>query len=756
MKAVIMAGGEGSRLRPITCDTPKPMARLCGRPVIEYILDLLSTHGFSEAAITVRYLPQQIIRHLGDRYGDIELSYVEEEVPLGTAGGVKNACHPEDEDLLVISGDAMCDFDLAEAIRFHQKSGSDATIIVKRVLDPREYGLVVVDKDLRVTGFLEKPAFSQAVSDLANTGVYILSKRSIDLIPSGQTYDFAQNLFPLMLNKGMKLYAFEDSGYWCDIGDLASYLRCQQDMLKGQVRCHIHGTADKEGNIFADGRPRGQYTLISPVYLGEGVSIGDNAVIEGSIIEHGCVLLPDSQVSRSTMLSGSYLGAGASMSGAVACAGASIKRGAVLLEGSAVGAGSVIGEHARIAGGIRIWPDKMVEPSSIVRDHVVSGSFAQPSFDDNGLTGEVGIELTTELCTRIGAAAASQRGLTAIALAYAGDQASGAFASAVSSGIRAAGGDVIDFGHSFEALFGFGISHCKLELGIFVDASLGAIKFACGGGLPLPRYTERAIEGAIFRGDYRRRSQTEFGHSYNLEGISALYENYLVSLAGNLSKLKAQVKSDNKEIENILERVLKRAGCAIGELTLQITPDGGELSISQSYHSISSAHVRLLCCAAEFEQGMDAALCFGSSYAAEEMAEQFKRRVYRYYLCPADQSDKEGRELAAKQGWSYDGLIAAIRILRMIRDTEEDLWELADAIPGYAQTVRTIQVKGNPASLIKRLACADIREGALVTDNRGVVLVKPTKRGNAIRLIAEAVSAEVAEELCEEVEHLLR
>ncbi len=756
MKAVIMAGGEGSRLRPVTCDTPKPMVRLCGRPVIEYILDLLAQHGFTQASVTLRYLPGRLSGHFGEQYKDITLTFIEETQPLGTAGSVKNACGPKDDEILVISGDAMCDFDLGAAVRQHRQKGSDATILVKRVTDPREYGLVVAGDDMRITGFVEKPAFSQAVSDLANTGVYILSKKALDLIAPGRACDFAQELFPLMLGRGMKLYAREDGGYWCDIGDLPTYLRCQQDMLKGLVRCALPGVRDGEGNVFCGGRPRGEYTLAAPVYLGENVVLERGAVVEQSVIEDGCVVMAGGQVSRSALLTGSFVGADASVSEAVLCADATVKRGGSVLPGAAIGARAVVGEHARIGENIRIWPDKAVDASAMVRDHVTGGRYVRPGFDEEGLTGASGIELTAEFCARVGAAAAGLPGISAIAVAHAEGEASLAYADALAAGIRASGADVIRLGRCYESLFRFGVSHCRLSLGVFVDAVEGAVKFACSGGLWLPRYTERTIESAMLRGDYRRRPAERFGRSRNLEGISILYENDLVSKAGDLSGLMAQARSENRDISDLMERVLSRAGCSCGKTELQIAPQGGELSAREGELRLAYANIQMLCAAAEFQQGKDAALIYGSACAANHLAVRFDRRVLRYYQCPADDSDKEARALAAQQRWSFDGIAAAVRVLSMLRDTGATLRTLAAAVPGCVSSARTIPVEGNPAALVSRLASGAIREGALINDPRGTVLVKPTKKGNAIRVTAEAFSAEVAEELCQEIERLLQ
>ena len=298
MKAVIMAGGQGSRLRPLTENVPKPMARLCGRPVVEYILELLAENGIFESVLTLQYLPERLTGHFeGAEFAGVKLSFCEEEAPLGTAGSVKNALGAPDGPALVISGDALCDFPLRQAAEAHRESGAAVTIVTAKVDDPREYGLVVADETDRITGFVEKPSYAQATSELANTGIYILSPEAVNMIPEGRKFDFASDLFPAMLERGMLLKNCTLSGYWCDIGDLGAYRRAQADLLAGRVRCRLRGERDAAGNYFAGRRPAGRYELTPPVWVGEGVRIGGNAQVgEGSVLDDGCTVGAGAQV----------------------------------------------------------------------------------------------------------------------------------------------------------------------------------------------------------------------------------------------------------------------------------------------------------------------------------------------------------------------------------------------------------------------------------------------------------------------------
>lgn len=237
MKAVIMAGGEGTRLRPVTGELPKPMAPLLGRPMLEHIVRLLKKHGFTDICAALKYRAEDIERAFGDGAAlGVHMQYRVEREALGTAGGVKNcADFYGDEDFLVISGDAACDLDLSRLMREHRESDAAATLALHRSREPLSYGLAVTDGDGDVRCFIEKPQWSRVVTDLVNTGIYILSPRAMALVPEGRPFDFAKELFPLLLARGERLRGVALDGYWCDVGTPLAYYRCCIDALEGQL-----------------------------------------------------------------------------------------------------------------------------------------------------------------------------------------------------------------------------------------------------------------------------------------------------------------------------------------------------------------------------------------------------------------------------------------------------------------------------------------------------------------------------------------
>lgn len=255
VKAVILAGGEGTRLKCITGERPKPLVPLLGRSVMEHLLLLLRRNGFTEVCAALRYRAEDIVAAFGDGSAlGLSLCYRIERDQLGTAGAVRN-CRDffGGEDFLLISGDAACDLDLAALYRRHRESGAAATIALRREPLPLRFGLAVTDAEGRVRSFIEKPDWSRVVSDRVNTGIYVLSPRAMAQVPPGEAFDFAKDLFPLLLRRGEKLLGVELEGYWRDIGTPLSYYQCCVDALEGRLRIEIpEGFRPAEGGA---GRP---------------------------------------------------------------------------------------------------------------------------------------------------------------------------------------------------------------------------------------------------------------------------------------------------------------------------------------------------------------------------------------------------------------------------------------------------------------------------------------------------------------------
>src|SRR5215470_4173084 len=328
MKAVVMAGGEGSRLRPLTIRRPKPMVPIAGKPVMEHILNLLKRHGITEVVVTVQYLASSIEDYFGNgsQFG-MRITYSREDVPLGTAGSVKNAEEQLTEPFLVISGDALTDYNLTDIIKYHQDKKALATLTLAHVPNPLEYGVIITNEEGHITQFLEKPSWGEVFSDTINTGIYVLDPVIFNYFEKGKVFDFSQELFPLMLKNGDPLYGYVAQGYWCDVGNLGEYMKANGDVLQGLVQVQIPGK-DLGGGIWAEEgveiAPDAQ--LYGPLFLGHDCKIKSGVILHGpSSIGHYSIIDDRAQIDRSIVWNNSYVGERAELRGAIVGSSTSVK-----------------------------------------------------------------------------------------------------------------------------------------------------------------------------------------------------------------------------------------------------------------------------------------------------------------------------------------------------------------------------------------------------------------------------------------------
>ncbi|MEX1019047.1 MAG: NDP-sugar synthase, partial [Litorilinea sp.] len=350
MKAVLMAGGEGSRLRPLTVARPKPMVPLANKSIMAHVLDLLKTHGITEVVVTVRYMAASIQDFFEDgRALGMKLTYAVEEFPLGTAGSVRNAAHLLDETFLVISSDALTDFDLGKMVEHHRQAGALATIALTHVHNPLDYGVVVTNEDGRITQFLEKPSWGEVISDTVNTGIYVLEPEVLERIPKNTAYDFSTELFPRLLEAGDHLCGYEADGYWCDVGNFEEYHRANADMLYGKIRLseplgrHIGGGIWVGEDV--DIAPSAQ--LFGPIYLGHGVKIKGDVTIHGPTVIRDYTIIDNyTRIERSVLWRNNYIGESCELRGAIITRQCSLKSKVIAFEGAVIADNCVIGEGA--------------------------------------------------------------------------------------------------------------------------------------------------------------------------------------------------------------------------------------------------------------------------------------------------------------------------------------------------------------------------------------------------------------------------
>lgn len=509
-----MAGGEGTRLRPLTSNQPKPMVPIVGKPCMEHIVELLRRHGFEEVIVTLAFLPQAIRSHFGDGESlGVDIAYSVEEVPLGTAGSVRLASGMLDETFLVISGDALCDVDLGSLLDRHKETGADVTIGLKSVDNPLEFGIVVTDEEGKVERFLEKPSWGQVFSDTINTGIYVLEPEVLSHIPADQKYDFSKELFPLLLEMGRPIYGHVLGGYWQDIGNIDQYRQANFDALDEKVRLEIDGVRLR-GNVWiGEGADLHDVEEIEgPAFVGNHCRIARDASIGPyTVLSQGVTLRERARTVRSVIDAASHVGRSCLIEGAIIGRSCDIRDHVRIHEGAAIGDEVTIGSEASIMPHVRIYPYKEVETGSQLHENLIWETRASSRlFGKDGVTGLVNVDLTPETAARLATAlgTALKRGQRVVASR---DSAPGCrmIKRAMISGLNAAGVDVADLRVSppavsrhvlktqgFAAAVHVGSSH--------LDPEAVFIRIYEPGGILLTASLQKEIEKNFTRQELRR------------------------------------------------------------------------------------------------------------------------------------------------------------------------------------------------------------------------------------------------------------
>lgn len=358
MKAVILLGGEGTRLRPLTYDVPKPMVPIVNKPYMEHQIEYLMSHGFTEIIFALGYKSEAFEAWFGDgsRWGG-RFWHEVESVPLNTAGPVKNVEHLLDDTFLVFNGDILTDMDLTALVRLHREQGAAGTLALVPVEDPSAYGVVETDGEGRVRAFIEKPPPGTTECNAINAGVYVLEPRVLGYVPSGKPHSFERQLFPDLVKAGEPLYGVVTSGYWMDIGSVNRYLQAHHDVLQGRVAIHIPGASGVDGRqwIAESATVHPQATLEGPVWIGEGTTIGAGVHIVGpAAVGAQCQVGRDTRITHSVVWRDTVIGPDARLDGCAVGRGCTVGSGAVVEREAVLGSGQVLGDGVTLAAGVRL------------------------------------------------------------------------------------------------------------------------------------------------------------------------------------------------------------------------------------------------------------------------------------------------------------------------------------------------------------------------------------------------------------------
>jgi mannose-1-phosphate guanylyltransferase/phosphomannomutase len=537
VKAVIMAGGEGTRLRPLTSNLPKPMMPLANKPMMEHVIDLLRRHGFDDIVVTLAFMPDAIRNHFGDgsEYG-VHIQYATEETPLGTAGSVRNAADALAERFLVISGDVLTDIDLGNVVAFHEAKGALATIGLVPVDNPLEFGIVITNEDGSIERFLEKPSWGQVFSDTINTGIFVLEPAIFDHIADDRPVDFSSEVFPALLAAGLPLYGAVADGYWEDVGTLEAYVSAHKDILDQKVEVTVPGFEVSGGVWVAEGAE------IHPDAVIDGPAvIGDNARVEAgarlgeyTVLGTNVKVRAGAQIHRSIVQDNAYLGEGVRLAGAVVGRACDVRRGARCEDGSVLGDECFIGEDAVVGAGVKVYPFKTVEAAAVVNTSIVWESRgARSLFAGLGVSGLANIDITPEFAARLAMAFGTTLKKDATVVTSRDSSRSARMLKrAMMAGLNSAGVNVSDLEVASIPVTRFQAGRPDNRGGITLrlvphDPQQVEIRFFTPTGADLDDDGRRKVERYFTRQDFRRVLPSEIG---DIDFPPRALEHYAVAL----------------------------------------------------------------------------------------------------------------------------------------------------------------------------------------------------------------------------------
>ncbi|WP_332691044.1 sugar phosphate nucleotidyltransferase [Halalkalibacter lacteus] len=760
MKGVIMAGGKGTRLRPLTCSVPKPMVPLVQKPVMQYSIELLKQYGITDIAVTVQYLPDVIRDYFGDgsKFG-VNLTYFEETTPLGTAGSVKQAEEFLDEPFIVVSGDALTDFDLKSGVDFHNENNSLVTIFMKQVECPLEFGVIMTDEQDKIVRFLEKPSWSEVFSDTVNTGIYIMDPSIFSYIKKDAVVDFSKDVFPQLLAEQSAMYGYAADGYWSDIGNLKQYRQAHSDLLNGSLDASIQGT-EIEPTIWV-----GENVIIEEGAKIEGpVSIGSNTIIRsGAHLGQHTVVGSDTTISnraslkRSVLWNGNYLGDDSELRGATLCHGVTVGTKATLYEDAVIGHHTVIGEEAKIQPEVKVWPYKRVEAATTVpQAYVWNEVGAQSLLKGHRASGVANVEMTPEDASKLGAAYGSllNQG-TKVLIASDNHPFSQVMKLSLIQSLQASGIHVVELGETMLPILRYSVEMADAGGGIYLRIADRAqekqmvIEFFNEQGFPISTSEQRELEQVMAFQSYRRVAFEYIG-DYRIDNL--LEERYTNQILLEVNEgairnkqWKIALHYETTEQHSYLSNFLSKLGCDVHiipshvnvdsmreylnnnslELGIMIGESGEFISLmTEKGILVTEEEQLMLFIYMQFEKGLRSELAiplYGGS-ALEEIAASYDKKLIRTKTSVRAMMESEG----TVQMMAYDAPFAIVHLLDFLTENNVSLTDVFSELPSQAIYKQEVNCQTQQKGVVMRKLMESLKgknvelvDGMKVRDQEG-------------------------------------
>jgi len=527
MKAVVMAGGFGTRIQPLTNSRPKPMLPVVNRPMMENTMKTLRDLGIKDFIVLLYFKPEVIQEYFGDGsdFG-MNITYIIPDDDYGTAGAVKLAQEAiGDDNFIIISGDLVTDFDFQKIFDYHKEKRSKLTITLTSVENPLEFGVVIANEEGKIEKFLEKPSWGEVFSDTINTGIYVIEPEILDHIPRGENYDFAKDLFPQLMKEGIELIAGNAEGYWRDVGNPDSYREVHEDIMSGRVDFSMPGKEKKypDGVLYSD-EPyslNASVEIIGKVVLGKNVKIAERTKLKDVVIGDDVTIGKDCKISNSVLWDRITIGKGTKIDNAVICNDNIIGKNTKMTAGIILAEGCEIGELVTVEKDVTIWPEKEIEPASIVSSNLILGNkYKNSIFERGSVSGKSNVELSCEMAAKLAEAFGAQLPVGAtVLIGRDNHKSSRMLRRAFIGGMLSAGINVVDLKNIPSAVLRYNLAHNpeNYTAGVYFrqkrdDTTSTVITFFNDNALRINSDMAKKIEKAYFKETFRRVDFSQIGH----------------------------------------------------------------------------------------------------------------------------------------------------------------------------------------------------------------------------------------------------
>lgn len=797
IKAVIMSGGQGTRLRPLTNQLPKPMVPILGKPVMEYAVELLLKYNIKDIGVTLHYLPFHIIDYFNNgRDFGVNMKYFIEDKPLGTGGSVKNADDFLDDTFIVVSGDAFTNINLEEAINFHKENNSKATLVLKKEPIPLEYGVVITNEDGRIIRFLEKPSWGEVFSDTINTGIYILEPEVMDYYKKGENFDFSKDLFPKLLADKVSIFGYVIDDYWCDVGDLNSYIDTHRDILIEKVKANLNSYELEKGIWLGEGTVIEEGVKISPpVYIGE-----NNIIKKGSILDPYTVIGDNCYIDSNSHLKGTILWnnveilENVKIKKSVMCKNVKINKNVNIEEGTVIGTNSEIGEDTNIQKGTKVWPNKKVGEKMVVNENIIwSTKLNNKIFGYRDVSGRVNEDLIPERVTKLGFAFGStMKDNGKFIVSCDNSNISKAMKNCIIAGLLFSGGRVVDLGNSPIPLARFGVRFFGCDGGVYIksnslDKDQISIEFIDKTGSNIDRNMERKIENCLTIEDFIRCKGENLDQVTEVNNFYSIYKDEGQKTLNNVSKIKNEkpkviISSKSNNILSLVEEYLSTLGCCIKISTrdnLKETvieekadlgifyKDNGEniFLVDNKGRVIKNEKYFLLTSLLGLKSGEieEIVIPYNFPSVINQIVDKYRGKIIVSKTDPTEvMREMINKDYFCQYILNFDSIWGSGKIIDYLVGEGRSLSEIVDELPDFHYIKRELPCNWEDKGRIIRQLIEESEEeiemfeGIKINNDKGWALILPDKERPNFNIYIEGFEEEYAEELSDLYEEKIK